>query len=151
MAFIKGEKPKECVFCQKAKENGKDESDFVLSRGKTCFAILNLYPYSTGHVLVIPYRHTSDFTSLTQEESCEMLSMAQQTMIAITKTFAPDGYNLGMNLGKSAGAGIEQHLHLHIVPRWDGDNNFMPVVGNVKVHPTDLQTVFKLISGSLSH
>jgi ATP adenylyltransferase len=143
MAFIKGPKPSECVFCQKSSTADKDEENFVLKRGKTCFAILNLYPYSTGHVLIIPYRHTSDFAGLTNEESCEMIDMAKEFVTVISKTLKPEGFNLGMNLGKTAGAGIAEHLHLHIVPRWDGDNNFMPVVGNVKVHPTDLPTIFK--------
>lgn len=150
MAFIKGEKPKECIFCQKARQTSSDEQNFVLVRGKWCFSILNLYPYSTGHVLVIPYRHTRDFTSLTLDESFEMFAMAKQSIVAIDKCFTPEGYNIGMNLGKSAGAGIADHLHLHIVPRWEGDNNFMPVIGNVKVHPTDLPSVYRLLSDALA-
>lgn len=149
MAFIKGPKPDECVFCKKAKTPEKDEENFVLARGKTCFAILNLYPYSTGHVLVIPYRHTSDFAKLESMESNEMMDMAKEFVTVITKALKPDGFNLGMNLGKTAGAGIAEHLHLHIVPRWDGDNNFMPVVGNVKVHPTDLPTIYKQLKEHL--
>lgn len=143
MAFIKGKKPDHCVFCEKADIIDKDDENFVLKRGKACFAILNLYPYSTGHVLIIPYRHTSDFAGLTNVESNEMMNMAKEFVTVITNALKPDGFNLGMNLGKTAGAGIAEHLHLHIVPRWDGDNNFMPVVGNVKVHPTDLPTIYK--------
>lgn len=151
MAFIKGEKPKECVFCQKARETALDEQNFLLVRGKTCFSILNLYPYSTGHILVIPYRHTNDFCGLSQEESCEMFSMARQSVNLLDKCFSPEGYNIGMNLGKTAGAGIAEHLHLHIVPRWEGDNNFMPVIGNVKVHPTDLPSVYKVLLETLNN
>jgi ATP adenylyltransferase len=150
MAFIQGKKPDKCVFCSIAQDTTQDNENFVLWRGKTCFAILNRYPYTTGHLMVIPYRHTNDFTSLSKDESCELFDTTKKLTGVLSETLKPDGFNIGMNLGKVAGAGIADHLHVHIVPRWDGDNNFMPVIGKVKVHPTSLQEVFEIIKSKIS-
>ena len=149
MAFINGKKPQGCVFCQKAKETDKDETNYVVWRGKLCFAILNLYPYTTGHMLVIPYRHLSNLTDLSDDECCEMFKTARDLTALIKETLKPNGFNLGMNIGKVAGAGIADHVHLHIVPRWEGDANFMPVCGDAKVHPTDLETIYKQFTQAL--
>lgn len=148
MAFIKSPKPDRCVFC-KASSEESDKANLILWRGKACFVILNLYPYSTGHVMVIPYRHIGELAQLTDEESCEMFSVTRDMTSVITSTLKPDGYNIGMNLGKTAGAGIANHIHIHIVPRWDGDTNFMPVVGNVKVHPTSLEEIYALLKPAI--
>jgi ATP adenylyltransferase len=151
MAFINGKKPQGCVFCQKAGDTGNDKSNFVIWRGNLCFAILNLYPYTTGHAMIIPYRHVGSLTDLTDAECSEIFTSARDLTVLLSKTLKPDGFNLGMNLGKVAGAGIADHVHLHIVPRWEGDSNFMPVVGGVKVHPTDLETIYsQLMKASVS-
>jgi ATP adenylyltransferase len=107
--------------------------------------MLNKYPYTSGHILVIPNRHTGDYQSLTNNELHEMASLTREFTDILKKTFNPQGFNIGMNIGRFAGAGIEDHLHTHIVPRWSGDNNFMPVIAEVKIHPIDLDRVYELI------
>lgn len=148
MAFINSRKPQDCVFC-KAGQDNHDEHDFVVHRGKTVFVMLNKYPYTTGHVMIIPYRHLADYVLLTDEELCEISLLTKKFIGILRKAFNPDGFNIGANLGACAGAGIADHVHIHIVPRWSGDTNFMPVLADVKVHPTDLQGVFKLIKESM--
>jgi len=107
--------------------------------------MLNKYPYTSGHILVIPNRHTGDYQSLTNKELHEMASLTREFTDILKKAFNPQGFNIGMNIGRFAGAGIEDHLHTHIVPRWSGDNNFMPVIAETKIHPMDLDRVFELI------
>ncbi len=148
LTFILGKKPEKCVFC-KATEDGEDGRDFVLYRGKTALVMLNRYPYSTGHLLIIPYAHKADLEELSEEELCEMTRLAKMFAGVLKKTLNPDGYNVGMNIGKVAGAGIADHVHLHVVPRWDGDTNFMPVLANVKIQPTDLEAVYKTLKDAL--
>ena len=131
------EKNPDCIFCAYPKENN-DVENLILFRGEKAFIILNRYPYATDHLLIVPYRHTSDLTSLTPEEGVEMLELTQKSIRAIEAASKPHGFNLGMNLGKTAGAGIDAHLHLHIVPRWDGDTNFMSVTAETKVLPEAL-------------
>lgn len=123
---------KGCIFCNFPKLD-EDEKRLILERGKYCFVIMNAYPYNPGHLMVVPYRHTSDVTSLTPEEFAEMTALVQKAVRALTKLMQPHGFNIGMNIGKVAGAGIDQHLHMHVVPRWNGDSNFMPVIGAVRV------------------
>ncbi len=122
-----------CVFCLAA--TGDDEEMLVVHRGVAAFVLLNKFPYASGHLLVAPYRHTGDFASLSDEEALELHRLAAQGMAALAETFAPQGYNAGWNLGRIAGAGIVDHIHLHVVPRWAGDTNFMPVLADVKVLP----------------
>jgi len=144
MTFINDKKPKDCVYC-KAYNVHKDDENYIIYRGKNVFVMLNRYPYSTGHLLIIPYRHVDATEHLSDDEMYE-LSLSTRDMISILKkTFSPDGFNIGMNLGHEAGAGITDHIHLHIVPRWGGDTNFMTVVARTKVHPTDLEGVYKLL------
>ncbi len=126
-----------CVLCVKAQAE-KDEPEHVLYRGKSCYVLLNAYPYNSGHLMVVPYEHTGDFTQLGQETVCEMMQLAQVCMRAIERCLHPHGVNLGMNIGKVAGAGIDEHVHLHIVPRWSGDINFMTSVADVRVVPQAL-------------
>ena len=147
MAYIgSDEKITDCIFCVYPQEDN-DAENLILHRGNYAFVMLNRYPYATGHLLVIPYRHTSDLTTLTVEEGAEMLELTQKSIQAIEVASKPHGYNLGMNLGKTAGAGIDAHLHLHIVPRWDGDTNFMSVTAETKVLPEALSaTREKLLS-----
>ncbi len=130
--YILSPKPSGCIFCVKPKES-KDDENFILYRGQYSFIIMNYYPYNNGHLMVVPYRHLSDITVLNDEENKEISSLIQTSVKIIRKTMNAEGFNIGMNLGKTAGAGIDEHIHYHIVPRWNGDTNFMPVAGNSKV------------------
>jgi ATP adenylyltransferase len=130
-------------------QGSDDEGHHVLARGKSCFAILNLYPYNTGHLMVIPYRETGALEDLSDDELLELMTMLKQMKAAITAAFHPDGFNIGINLGAAAGAGIEQHLHVHLVPRWRNDANFMTTAAETRVHPTDLATVYAAIRKQL--
>jgi ATP adenylyltransferase len=123
--------PKElsCVFCTAPEAKDK----LILTSGRLCFAIMNLFPYTTGHCMVAPYRHIGDFTELSTEELSEIMTMTQSILSAIKPALKPEGFNVGFNLGEVAGAGIADHLHMHIVPRWKGDTNFMPVLGEVHI------------------
>ena len=131
-------------------QSSDDETNFVLARGKSCFAVLNVYPYNTGHLMVIPYRETGALEDLADDETLEMMTMLKRMKAAITAAFRPDGFNVGLNLGTAAGAGIEKHLHIHLVPRWRGDANFMSTTAETRVHPTDLPTVYAVIKKQLS-
>ena len=118
--------------------DASDEDGLVLHRGETSFALLNKYPYASGHLMVAPFRHVAEFSELTDAETLELHRLAGCGMAALAETLAPQGYNLGWNLGRIAGAGIVDHVHLHVVPRWAGDTNFMPVLADVKVLPEHL-------------
>jgi ATP adenylyltransferase len=125
-----------CVFCRAA--DGPDDELLVVHRGESAFVLLNRFPYASGHVMVAPYRHVGEFGGLDDAESLESHRLAAQAMEALAAVFSPDGYNVGWNLGRVAGAGIVDHVHLHVVPRWSGDTNFMPVLADVKVLPEHL-------------
>jgi ATP adenylyltransferase len=125
-----------CVFCLAQAEN--DEESLVVHRGQHAFVLLNKFPYASGHLMVAPFRHVGDFGELEDEEALEIHRLASQGIGALAETFAPQGYNLGWNLGRIAGAGVVDHVHLHLVPRWAGDTNFMPVLADVKVLPEHL-------------
>ena len=131
-----------CIFCDYPKED-KDEENLIIHRGKLCFVIMNRYPYSAGHLMVIPYRHLHNFAELTADELTELMQLAQKAVETLTEVMHPDGFNLGMNIGKVAGAGIDRHLHLHVVPRWNGDTNFMPVIGDTRVISEALESAWK--------
>jgi ATP adenylyltransferase len=147
MTYIRGElegAEKGCVFCL-PEDRGDDGRRLVLCRGETAFVILNKYPYTNGHLMVAPYRHVSDTGRLAEGEVLEMhrlLVLAQEVLREIS---APQGFNVGMNLGRIAGAGIEDHLHLHLVPRWSGDTNFMPVFADVRVIPQHLEETYQIL------
>ena len=138
-----------CIFCVKPGE-GSDAENLIVHRGPTCFVILNAYPYNNGHLMVVPYRHLSRLSELSAEENAEMLRLAALMTEVLGDVSGPDGYNIGMNLGRVAGAGIADHLHLHVVPRWNGDTNFMPVLGEVKVMPESLDQVYKKLTEALA-
>lgn len=121
----------ECIFCSKPKE--EDEKAYILHRGKYNFVILNIFPYNSGHLMIAPYSHKHTVELLTPEEYTEMFEFLQLSVRIIREAYEPDGFNIGFNIGKVAGAGYDGHIHLHIVPRWNGDTNFMPVIGDVKV------------------
>jgi len=126
-----------CVFCRAAASD--DEAGLVVHRGRHAFAMLNKFPYSSGHLMVAPYRHEGDFAALEDAEVVELHRLAGDGKAALAEVYAPDGYNLGWNLGRVAGAGVVDHVHLHVVPRWAGDTNFMPVLADVKVLPEHLE------------
>lgn len=135
-----------CIFCDKPKENN-DRDNLILDRGKYTFTIMNLYPYNNGHTMVIPYRHIADISELTSEESFEMMEQIKFLVKVVKKTMNPAGFNTGINMGSTAGAGIASHLHMHLVPRWNGDTNFMPVIGETKVISEHiLETYDKLLN-----
>jgi len=133
-----------CIFCEKPRQTN-DAANLIVYRGRHNFVILNAFPYNNGHLMVIPYTHTADLTELSAETLLEMMQLAQLALKALARAMRPDGCNLGMNLGRPAGAGIAEHLHLHIVPRWNGDTNFMPVVGNTRVLPESLERTWQKI------
>lgn len=125
-----------CVFCAAVRDD--DAAALIVFRSETCFVILNLFPYNNAHLLVVPNRHVATLADATAVELNELISLAQLAELAITEAYAPHGMNLGINLGKPAGAGVPGHLHMHVVPRWDGDTNFMTVVGQTRVLPEEL-------------
>ncbi len=127
-----------CVFCEAPKLSLEDDDSLLIYKNELCYVMLNLYPYNSGHLLIIPYRHQSDMNGLNDNEMNEMMKMVQLSIKALDITMKPQGYNFGANLGKAAGAGIDSHLHFHVVPRWNGDINFMPAVGEVKIISQDL-------------
>jgi len=124
-----------CIFCNTT-DPGRD--DLLLVRGRVTYVILNLYPYNNGHLMVTPVRHVANLASTTSEEQAELMRLTRHAEIALTEAYTPQGINIGINLGRPAGAGVVDHLHVHLVPRWNGDTNFMTVVGNVRVLPEDL-------------
>lgn len=149
MAYIGGENPKPgCIFCQKAGED-RDEENLILTRGETCFALMNLYPYNTGHLMIAPYAHVPSIQQMNVEALTEMMTLAQRLLGALQEALGPQGFNLGINQGAIAGAGIADHAHLHIVPRWNGDTNFMPVIADVKIMPEFLETTYHKIRDQL--
>lgn len=126
-----------CVFCHAP--DRPSAADLVLWRGSTCFVIINLYPYNNGHIMVVPYRHAPTVTSLDAAELLEMAQLTQRAEQVLVEAYQPHGINIGINVGKSAGAGVVDHVHVHLVPRWTGDTNFMTVVGETRVLPEDLE------------
>jgi len=142
MKYISAPKEQKCVFCENIKENN-DEKNLILLRGDYCFVMLNLYPYNNGHLMVIPYSHKDNLIYLTKEEYTELMFLAQVSIEALTRVMMPHGFNLGMNIGTSAGAGIADHIHLHVVPRWEGDSNFMLTIAETKIIPEDLPSTYR--------
>lgn len=145
MDFLRSAKDDGCVFCALPKETN-DRDNLIVHRGSLSFIIMNKYPYSNGHLMVVPNRHTADYVSLTAEEAAEMHELSQHAVKALAQTYSPGGYNLGMNLGTAGGAGIKDHLHLHVVPRWVGDTNFMPVIADTRSMPQHLMTSYDVLA-----
>lgn len=131
-----------CVFCAMAANPENDESNFVVHRATHAFIVLNLYPYITGHMLVIPYLHTSEFDTIAKEITDEMMDLTKRSQAVLREVYAPAGFNVGINLGAAAGAGITDHVHIHVLPRWSGDTNFMTTVAESRVIPEDLKTTY---------
>lgn len=147
--YITGEKEKGCIFCNKPLE-GKDNKNLILYKGETSFIIMNRYPYSNGHLMVVPYKHTNSMSELNDSERLELMNLTTKC-IEILDIMKADGFNVGMNLGTAGGAGIDDHLHFHIVPRWNGDTNFMPIIGEVKVMPEYLEDTYKILSEKIKN
>jgi ATP adenylyltransferase len=137
LQYIRGEKSDECIFCTKPARD--DESALIVRRGDRCFVMLNAYPYTSGHVMVAPYEHTADLAAIDEATALELMTLMQESIRAIRAAYVPEGFNIGANLGTAAGAGVADHLHFHVVPRWEGDTNFMSVIGEVRVLPESLE------------
>ena len=144
LAYVQGERPSKdagegCPFCSSP---GKEDSEgLVVHRGEHCFVVMNLFPYNPGHLLICPYRHVSLYVDLTDEETVEFTRLTKQAIAALRESSAPHGFNIGMNQGEVAGAGVAAHLHQHVVPRWGGDANFLPIIGQTKALPALLEDV----------
>lgn len=151
MAFIqpKTEPKPGCIFCTQPAEH-RDEEYHILYRGERCFMMLNLYPYSNGHLMIAPYQHIGALEKLDASTLAEMMAQAQLALKALRRAMNPDGFNMGFNQGKVAGAGFEDHIHFHIVPRWSGDTNFMPVLADIKVMPEHLDNVYHQLKEALA-
>jgi ATP adenylyltransferase len=139
--------PGECVFCHIARDSEHDEENLVLYRGPLAFIVLNLYPYISGHLMVVPYLHTAEFDSTPKEITDEMMDLTKSGQAALREVYSPAGFNIGMNLGAVAGAGVADHIHIHVLPRWAGDTNFMTTVGQTRVLPEDLATTYTKLRG----
>jgi ATP adenylyltransferase len=140
-----------CVFCLIAGDPDHDETNFVLHRATHTFIVLNLYPYITGHLMVVPYLHTSEFDSMPKEITDELMDLTKRSQTALREVYAPSGFNVGMNLGAAAGAGIVGHLHIHALPRWSGDTNFMTTIAESRVIPESLETTYSKLRPRFSH
>jgi len=140
------EKPEGCILCEKPGQNN-DAQNYILYRGSKNFVIMNAYPYNPGHLMVAPYRHVASLDELTDDELREHFSIVSRSVRLLRQVFAPGGFNIGVNIGKVAGAGIDEHVHTHIVPRWQGDTNFMPVISEVRVVPEALAETYKKLEG----
>ncbi len=147
MEYILKEKNEGCIFCEIPKEN-QDKENYVLYRGKFCFVILNTYPYNNGHIMIAPYAHIKNLEELNRDTINELMSLCQKSISVLKEKMNPQGFNIGANIGKVGGAGILEHVHLHIVPRWQGDTNFMPVISDTKVMPQYLSETYDLLKAA---
>ena len=144
--YILSQKDPHCFLCEKLKEKEHDQENFVLYRGKYAFALLNLYPYNNGHIMVAPYAHVASLTDLDQGQISDLFGLTQRCEHVLTRAMHPEGLNIGLNLGKAAGAGVEDHLHVHVVPRWNGDTNYMTTVSHIRVIPQQLQETYAMLA-----
>jgi ATP adenylyltransferase len=145
LQWIKGEKPAGCIFCTKPSA-GDDETSLIPHRGERCFVMLNAFPYNNGHVMVAPHEHTSGLQELDEPTASELMTLTQLSLRALERAYEPDGYNVGVNLGRVAGAGIVDHVHVHVVPRWNGDVNFMTVTSDTRVLSERLEDSYRALS-----
>lgn len=149
LEYIVSDKGSGCIFCAAA-GGVQEHAKWVVDRGEHCFTILNTFPYASGHVMVAPLRHVAELEELDEEEGAELLTLARRAVAALRSAMSPHGLNVGLNLGEVAGAGIADHLHLHVVPRWQGDNNFMPVLADTRVMPQALEATRHALLEALS-
>jgi ATP adenylyltransferase len=148
LAYVKDaskDRESECIFCA-AFESGDDKASMIVRRGERCFVILNKFPYTNGHLMIAPYEHIATLQGLDEPTVTELMSLAQRAINALETSYSPHGYNVGFNQGRVAGAGVEHHIHMHVVPRWGGDTNFMPVLGDTRVMNQTLADSFKTVS-----
>jgi len=136
----------ECIFCTKPAQ-GEDEANLIVHRGERCFVILNLFPYTNGHLMVAPYEHVASLPEVEAQTIAEIMALAQRAMTILEEVYSPHGYNVGFNQGRVAGAGVEHHIHMHVVPRWGGDTNFMPVLADTRVMPQSLEQSYEALRG----
>jgi ATP adenylyltransferase len=144
--YILEEKPEGCILCDKPGED-RDAQNYILYRGAKNFIMMNSYPYNPGHLLVAPYRHIGNLEELNPDERSEHFELVSRSIVVLKEAFKPGGFNIGANIGKVAGAGIDDHFHSHIVPRWQGDTNYVPVLGDVRVVPQALADTYKMLAG----
>jgi ATP adenylyltransferase len=144
MEYIQSDRTSECVLCEKCASH-EDAPNLVLYRGRKAYVILNRYPYNNGHLMVVPYEHVANLEDVDTETLTELMLLVNRALAALRETMAPDGFNVGINLGRAAGAGLDQHVHIHVVPRWRGDTNFMPVLDETRVIPQMLQETYALL------
>jgi ATP adenylyltransferase len=147
--YILEEEGDGCLFCNKV-QSADDVNNHVIARSEHSFALLNIFPYNSGHMMVAPYRHTAELENLPADEIADLMMLVQRSIKALKEAMGPEGFNVGFNLGKSAGAGVVDHLHLHIVPRWQGDTNFMPVISDTDVVPQSLDSACQLLRDAIS-
>jgi ATP adenylyltransferase len=138
-----------CIFCAKPGE-GTDRENLIVHRGERCFVILNLYPYTNGHLMIAPFEHVATLQALPAETTAEMMALAQRAIEVLEARYEPHGFNVGFNQGRVAGAGVEHHIHMHVVPRWGGDTNFMPVLADTRVMPQTLEQTYEMLEGRFS-
>ena len=143
-----GSKPSSCVFCV-TEDTSRDEDRLIVYRGAHNFVILNLFPYTSGHTMIAPYQHLDTIALASTEQLMEMMQLSQRVIAALQKLYRPEGFNLGMNLGVAAGAGIREHFHLHVVPRWAGDANFMTIAGETRVLPEELHKTYERMKAAI--
>ncbi len=148
-AYVTKASPGQCIFCEKASEPN-DAENFVVHRGRHGFVLLNIYPYTTGHLMIAPYAHVAALEEVEDETFVEMARMMREATIHLRNVYRPQGLNVGMNLGECAGAGIAGHLHMHVLPRWIGDSSFMTTVGETRVLPEDLRTTYAKLAAAFA-
>ncbi len=149
LAYVKDaskDSSEECIFCAKPQADA-DEENLIVHRGERAFVILNLFPYTNGHMMVAPYQHVGAIEQIDAETIAEMMALGQKGIRILDDVYEPQGFNVGFNQGRAAGAGVEHHIHMHVVPRWGGDTNFMPVLGDTRVMPQSLEESYAAING----
>ena len=139
-----------CIFCKAAEDPAQDRQNLVVYRATHCFIILNRYPYSSGHLMIVPYEHVGTLTEVDEASAAEMMQLARSSERIVESVYHPEGLNMGLNIGTAAGAGIAQHIHLHVLPRWSGDANFMTTVGHTRIIPEALETTYDKLSEAFS-
>ncbi len=150
--ILSDEKNRTCLFCDvSAAEGSKDGKNLILYRGRHCFVIMNRYPYNSGHLMVVPYFHTPTFDGLSDKALFDFIKTIDKSVAALKKVLNPDGFNMGLNFGKVAGAGMEQHMHFHIVPRWTGDTDSMPIIAEIRVMPEHLKKTYTKLRRSFKN
>jgi ATP adenylyltransferase len=147
MEYIRSSKRDGCIFCDMLET--ADRAALIVRRGRHAFLVLNRYPYNNGHFMSVPYRHVDSLENLSAEETAEMMALLSQGIVALRKAFNPEGFNIGANIGKVAGAGVKDHVHMHVVPRWAGDTNFMPLFGETRVIPQTLEQTYDELRAAL--